>query len=283
MEKNNCKKKLVKLYSSVNFSNPTDTKEFYSMECNKCKKLKTLIHFLGEYNSINNPKIYFRAKILLSSNIITDGNSQKYNISITDICFKNEFNVSASSITDEYKYLYDISCSSADNHKSSNTASSISSSSSSVSSSCSSNLSLSEIINNGIEKQITNHVRDFIESDAFIINWVNDKGSYILDTVKYNNGNIFPNVKMTIKFKAYDCRSSSSCSSSSSSSSSSSHKSKKFIKLFIMGFICMFIIMILLKFISKIDICKYLTMDCIINNNEDNNDDNKIEDDVEDK
>lgn len=258
MEKNNCEKKLIKLYSSINFSNPVDKKEFCNTECNKCKRLKTLIHFIGEYNVSDKPKIYFRAKVLLSSNIIPDGNSQKYNITVNDICFKNEFNVSASSLTNEYQYLYDISCSSADNNIDSNTDAS----------SCSTDLSLSEIINNGIEKQITNNVRNFIESDAFVINWVNNQASYILDTTKYDDGKIFPNVKMIIKYKPFDCSASSYCSSSSSSSSSSScsssNKSKKFIKLLIMGFVCIFIIMILFKFIPSINIFKYLSFNSLV-------------------
>lgn len=270
MKEKNCEKKLIKLYSSINFSNPTDTKVFYKQECHNYRKLKTLIHFVGEYNSGNKPIIYFRAKVLLSSNIRTNGTSQKYNICVTDICFKNEFNVSASSITNEYQYLYDISCSSADNHK----CSSSSCSSSSSSSYCSSSLSLSEIINNGIEKQITNNVREFIESDAFVINWVNSEGSYILDTTKYNNGETFPNVKMTIKFRPYDCKSSCKSSStsscySSSSSSSSSHKSHKFIKTLIMACIGIFIIMILFKFISKHNIGKYLTLGYLIKHDKD--------------
>lgn len=261
MKNNNCKKKIIKLYSSINFSNPTDTKAFYKQECHSCRKLKSLIHFVGEYNSGIKPTIYFRAKILLSSNIRTNGTSQKYNINVTDICFKNEFNVSASSITNEYQYLYDISCSSADNHKSS---------------SCSSNLSLSEIINNGIEKQITYNVREFIDSDAFIIDWVNGKGSYILDITKYNNGETFKNVKMTIKYKPYDCKSSfsslSSSSLSSSSSSHKSHKSHKFIKTIIMACVGMFIIMILFKFISKYNIGKYSTLGYLIKHDKENND-----------
>lgn len=269
MKENCCKKKLIKLYSSVNFSDPVDTKVFYKSKNAKCKKLKTLIHFFGEYKTNNKSTIYFKAKVLLSSNIKINGSSQKYNINITDICFKNEFNVSASSITNEYQYLYDISCSSADNNKSC---------------SSSSNLSLSEIINNGIEKQIMNNVLEFMESDSFIINWVNGEGSYILDTTKYNNGETFPNVKMIIKFKPYDCK--SSCSSSSSSSSSSScssssssscHKSRKFIKTIMFTCICIFMILLLFKFILKLNFVKYLSLKYLINHNNKDNENEQYE------
>ena len=96
MKENSCEKKLIKLYSSVNFTNPSDKKIFYKSKHNNCKKLKTLIHFVGEFINGNQPNIYFKAKITLNANVKTNGISQKYNICVTDICFKNEFNVSAS-------------------------------------------------------------------------------------------------------------------------------------------------------------------------------------------
>ena len=252
IKKNNCNKKIIKLYSSVNLSTPVDKNFFCKNEFKKYKRLKTLIYFLGEYKSHNKPNIYFKAKILLNSNIITCGNSKKYNIIIKDICFKNEFNVSECSITNEYQYLYDISCSSADNIKKN---------------SCSSNLSLSEIINNGIEKQITNNLRNFIESNAFIINWNYGIGTYILDTTKFNNGKTFPNVKMLIKNKPYNYNSSSSSKLTSCTLSSSSHKFTTFIKILILVFVTMFIILILFKFMPNININKYLSLKKLLNFN----------------
>lgn len=239
-----CEKKLIKLYSSINFANPSDTKVFGKWDIDS--KLKVLTHMTGEYSKNGQPNIYFKAKVTLDANVSKLGVVSKSNILVKDICFKNEFNVSASSMTDEYKYLYDISCSSADNAPSSSSKSSKSSSSSS---SCSSELSLSDIIANGIEKQIMENVKAFMESDAFKITWVLEKGAFTLDTTKYapNNIAVFPNVKMTIKHKLIG----SSSSSCSSSSSSKSHKPNNFIKMLIMGFVAVLVMMFLFKFLKN--------------------------------
>ena len=246
-----CEKKLIKLYSSTNFTEPSDTKSFGKWDIDS--KLKVLIHFVGEYISNNQPNIYFKAKVSLDATVSSLGVVSKSNINVRDICFKNEFNVSASSLTDEYKYLYDISCSSADNHSTTSNTSS--------SSMCSSELSLSDIYVNGVEKQITKNVRDFINSDEFKITWVVEKGFFILNTTKYNSGNTFPNVKMTIKHKliktkSSSCSTSTSTSTSCTSSSSTSHKPKCFVKLLIMGFIALIIILFLLKTLKNKH-CKY--------------------------
>ena len=235
------KKNLTKLYSSVNFSNPEDSKSFGKWDIDS--KLKALVHFVGEYNNGVQPNIYFKAKVTLDAVVSKTGTVTKSNIVVKDICFKNEFNVSAESQTDEYKYLYDISCSSADNASSSG-----SSKHKSCYDPCSSNLSLSEIYANGIEKQIMTNVKEFMESDAFQITWLLEKGFFTLNTTKFNSGSTFPNVKMTIKHKLID--SSSSCFSSSSSSCSS-HKPNNFIKILIMGFVAILIIMFLLKFLKN--------------------------------
>jgi hypothetical protein len=225
----NCEKKIVKLYSSINFSNPVDEKSFGKWDIDS--KLKSLIHFVGEYVSENQPNIYFKAKVSLNATVNDEnGDVTKSNVVVKDICFKNEFNVSDSSLTDEYKYLYDISCSSADN---------ASSSSSSSSSSCSSELSLSEIYANSIEKQIMINVKSFIESDAFKITWVLEEGYYILDTTQYNSGSTFPNIKMSIKSKL--------TGTSSCSSISSSDRPVHFVKTLIMGLVALIIVMFLLK------------------------------------
>ncbi len=252
-----CEKKLIKLYSSINFDNPSDTKVFGKWDIDS--KLKVLTHMTGEYSKNSQPNIYFKAKITLDATVSNLGDVSKSNIVVKDICFKNEFNVSASSMTDEYKYLYDISCSSADNapscssksSKSCSESCSKSSKSSKSSSSCSSELSLSDIIANGIEKQIMENVKAFIESDAFKIAWILEKGDFTLDTTKYtgiDENVVFPNVKMTIKHKLIG---SSSSSSSSCTSSSKSHKPNHFVKMLIMGFVAVMIIMFLFKFLKN--------------------------------
>ena len=237
-----CEKKLIKLYSSINLSNSSDTKVFGKWDIDS--KLKVLTHMTGEYSKNGQPNIYFKAKVTLDAVVSKLGVVSKSNIVVKDICFKNEFNVSASSRTDEYKYLYNISCSSADNASSS-------------SSYCSSELSLSDIIANGIEKQIMDNVKAFIVSDAFKITWVLEKGSFTLNTTKYdpNNVVVFPNIKMTIKYKLINSTSSSCSSSSSSSSSCKSHKPKHFIKMLIMGFVAVLVIMFLFKFLKNNNNC----------------------------
>ena len=235
------KKKLINLYSSINFTDPKNTKTFGKWD--KENKLKVLMNFVGEYTNNNQPNIYFKAKILLDAVVNKGSIVSKSNIVVKDICFKNEFNVSASSLTDEYKYLYDISCSSADN---------ASSKSSKSSKSSSSELSLSDIYANDIEKQIMTNVKAFIESDAFKISWVLEAGFFTLDTTKYNPlcGRVtFPNVKMTIKYKLTG--SSSSSHTSSCHSSSSSHKPNNFVKMLIIGFVALMIILFLFKLLKN--------------------------------
>lgn len=236
-----CEKKLIKLYSSINFTDPVDSKSFGKWDIDS--KLKVLTHFTGEYAVGSQPSIYFKAKVTLDATVNKHGVVTKSNILVKDICFKNEYNVSASSRTEEYKYLYDISCSSADNASSSSCSSK--SSHKSSSSSCSSELSLSDIYINGIEKQIMTNVKAFIESDAFKINWVLEEGFFVLDTTQYtvSNNVVFPNVRMTIKHRLTG---SSSCSFTSSSSSKS-HKPNNFVKMLIMGFVALIIIMFLFK------------------------------------
>lgn len=236
------KKNVIKLYSSVNFSDPVDSKEI--KKWNEDSKLKALIHFIGEYNATDQPVIYFKASVTFDASVDNLGVVTKNNILVKDICFKNELNVSGSSLTDEYKYLYDISCSSADNI-----------SKSSGRSTCSSDLSLTDIIANGIEKNIITNIKAFMESDAFQITWALNVGTLSLDTTKYNDGTTFPNVKMTIKYKLIgNCSShskSSSKSSCKSSSSSSSSKPNKYVKILIMGFVALMVIMLLGKLLKN--------------------------------
>lgn len=241
MKNKNIDTKLIKLYSSVNFADSKDSKKFGKWDIDS--KLKILIHFMGEYMIKNQPNIYFKSKVTLDVRIDKNGIVHKSNIIVRDVCFKNEFNVSASSITEEYQYLYNISCSSADN----NDCSSNSKKSTCSASNLSSKISLSNIIANGIEKKIIIDIKSFIESNAFKINWVLEQGYFILDVKNFNNGKTFPNAKMNIKYKLIKC---SSTSSSSTCSSSSSTKPNCFVKILIMGFVALLIIMFLLKLLK---------------------------------
>jgi hypothetical protein len=228
----NCEKKKIKLYSSKNFTNPCDIKTFGKWNYNN--NLKLLIKFIGQMNTDGQPDIFFKATVNLYATVNINNVVKKYNIIVNNVCFKNQFNVSASSRTVDYKYLYNISCSSADN-----------ASSKSSSSTCSSDLSLSDIYTKGIEKKIIDNISAFIQSSAFVISKVSEIGSYTLDTTQFNYGNTFPNVKMTIKNKfAHE-------PSTSSSSSSSSHKTNNFVKTLIIGFVALLIIIFFFKLLKN--------------------------------
>lgn len=228
----NCEKKLINLYSSTNFVNPSDSKCFGKWDVDA--KLKSLINFTGEFKSANQPNIYFKAKVKLNTNIDASGTIIKSNVVINDILFKNQFNVSASSLTADYKYLYDISCGSADNN-----------SSESSGSVCSSELSLSEIYANGVEKQIMDNVKAFIEGQSFKITRVSGKGYYTLDTTQYDSGNTFPNVKMSIKSKLVEE------SSETSITSSVSPVPNNVIKKLVIGFVALLVVMCFIKFLKN--------------------------------
>jgi hypothetical protein len=232
--KKNCKPNLIELYSSQNFV-PTsaDTKVITGVR--SCDKVKLLIKFVSLYE-----KNYFKADVSLDV-LVKSGNVSKKNISIRNICFKNELNVSLSSKTEEYKYLYDISCSSADNNDSS-------------SHSCSSDISIESIINKNIEIQIATNIKGFINSTAFDLQLGLTGLTVTLDVNKYLNPNgtrapVFPTVKNTIKYKVVD--ESSSSSSSSSSCSSSSSKPNKIVKIIIIGAVISFVIMLIMNICKK--------------------------------
>lgn len=226
MKNQNCNKNLTKLYSSTQFVEPADSKEFgkWDKDCT----LKILVHLLSVYTPSSGPNIYFRAKVTLDVNVV--GNMyQKSNIKVKEICFKNEFNVSANSLTNEYEYLYDISCRTADNNNSSD-------------SKCS--FDFSNIINEGIEKQIATNVKAFFESDAFTATHVHCVGNYTLDASQFMDGTIFPNVKTIIKQKVI-CPDTSSCTYHSSSGEIC--PSNNILKILIIAAVVMFCVMLLGK------------------------------------
>ena len=230
--KKNCKPNLIELYSSQNFV-PTsaDTKVITGVR--SCDKVKLLIKFVSLYE-----KNYFKADVSLDV-LVKSGNVSKKNISIRNICFKNELNVSLSSQTEEYKYLYDISCSSADNNDSS-------------SHSCSSDISIESIINKNIEIQIATNIKGFIDSTAFDLQLGLTGLSVTLDVNQHLNPNgtpVFPTVRNTIKYKVVN--ESSSHSSSSSSCSSSSSKPNKIVKTIIIGAVISFVIMLIMNICKK--------------------------------
>ena len=63
-----CKKELTKLYSSIQFINPSDNQQFgrWNKECG----LSVLVHLLSVYTPNSRPSIYFRAKVSFDVNII---------------------------------------------------------------------------------------------------------------------------------------------------------------------------------------------------------------------
>lgn len=236
----------IDLYSSIKFApdSVADSKNILGWKSDNT--LKLLIKFVSKYGND-----YFRSIVSLDVKNV-NGNIVKKNIYVRDICFKNELNVSASSQTKEYEYLYEISCSSADNHESS--------SSSSSSSFSSSDLSLDSIINKKIEKDIAVNVKNFIDSDAFEITWTEGITTITLDTSQFKSSStdqvIFESVKNVIKYKFHDdsssCSSSSSSSCSSScSSSSSSYKPNKLFKILMITAVIAFVVMLIMNLIKK--------------------------------
>ena len=168
------KQNLTKLYSSINLKKSLDIQKFsYDIENNKNnKKLKLLIHMIGEYNSEEQPNIYFKAKIILDYI-----KSTKNNILITKLNFKNDLNVSSSSQIIDYEYLYS-------DNKLNNS---------------SSNISIDSMFNNNIENKIIEHIKNFIlNNNSFNIE---NLDTFILNTRGYQDGIVFPNLKMTIKHK----------------------------------------------------------------------------------
>jgi hypothetical protein len=262
MKKRKCIDNIIKLYSAINFNPSPDTKII--CKCCNAQRIKFLIKLTSKYEiKGEHPIIYFTSIILLEAVRSKKNTFIKKNIIIKDICFKNENNVSSSSRTDDYNYLYDISCCSADNRSSSNCNSGFSSSSKSCSNSCSSSnsdsssssnsdsssssnsdsnsdscsilnyssannsYSLNSIINKGIEKKIAIAIKNFLLSPCYfkIFYDNNNELKVILDVAPFNVEPIFNVVKMKCKYK-FSSQSSSSQSSSSQSSSSQSSSSQ---------------------------------------------------------
>lgn len=235
--KDKCGKGIIELYSAQQFDNTVDKKNIG--KCNCCERIDLKIKFTSVYQSDMSPSIYFVAIVTLSIFPTNCGNFIKKNITVKDICFKNENNVCLTSRTKEYGYLYNISCSSSEK--------SCSSSSSSSSCSCcsSSSCSLSSIINKGIEKKIAIAIVNFFDGPYFTINKIDGCCFVTLDVKPDSEPIIFPVAKTIVK---YLCISDSSNSSSSSSSSSSSHKcNNNIIKLLILAGIILFIVSLFFK------------------------------------
>ena len=229
----------IKLYSSTNLSTTIDTETIVGVGSND--KIKFLIKFVSLYGDN-----YFKA-IVVFDLIIKNGVVSKKNVTIRDICFKNELNVSESSQTQDYQYLYDISCSSADNNDSSSCSSS-------------SNLSIQSIINKNVEKQIATNIKGFIDSYAFDIVYASGTITINLDVTKFPGGDYTPTfqtVKNIIKYKFIDGSSSNTCYSSTSSKSSKSSKSSntckpnKIFKLLVISSVITFVIILIIKLCKK--------------------------------
>jgi hypothetical protein len=235
--KQECKNGLIRLYSAQQFANTADKKELG--KCHNGDEIKFKIKFISDYQPNAGPSIYFSSIVSLLAVPSVSGVFIKKNIAVRNICFKNEINVSVNSRTDEYGYLYDISCSPTDNSDCS---------SDSHSSSC----SLSLIINKGIEKQIAASIVEFFSGPYFTIQRVNGVCSVTLDVSPNSVNEIFPVAKAICKYTNVSS-SSSSCSSSSSSSSCSSssihscHKQNNIVKLLILAGIILMIVSLFFK------------------------------------
>ena len=216
--------KFIELYSSINFTNSADSKTINNVKFDDVVKLK--IKFVSVYLNL-----YFKSIVTLDI-LINNGNPLKINTVIKDIAFKNNLNVSASSQTQDYKYLYDISSSSADNKSSCDGSHS--------------DISIQSILDKNLEKEIATNIKSFIESNAFALSYDKHDLTITLDTLNFPGSETFPtfsSVKNIIKYKKkHDCHSMSSLSSSSSSSSRSD-KIPQYITSLIIIAIILFIIM----------------------------------------
>lgn len=203
-----CHKNLIKLYSSVNFdiSGVADTKPIRCWDIND-QKIEFSTKFISNY-TISGVIQYFKANVNFTA-YKSGGQITKHDIVVRDIAFKNQVNVSASSQTDDYNYLYDISKSSADNSSSTSTSSS--------------SYSISEIINKNVENQIATAVKNFYAGTGVIVSWAAGKGSLTLDVEGVPSG--FDSAKLIAKYRFVHLSSSSSSSSLSTSTSCSSASS----------------------------------------------------------
>lgn len=237
-----CKKGILRLYSAEKFKDSADRQTIGKIRSGE--EISFKIKFISSYKTVKGPTIYFNAIVSLTTVPTISGTYIKKHISVKDICFKNEVNVSRSSQTKEYGYLYDISCSSADN----------SNSCSSDSSSC----SLSSIINKGIEKQIASLIVEFFSGPYFTVVAEKHFGFVILNVNPGSVPVIFPAAKAICKFvglSSSSCNKSSSCSSSSSSHSSSSYfssssscnKSNWIVKMLIIAGIVLLVVSLLCR------------------------------------
>jgi hypothetical protein len=241
MSPKNFKHDPVQLYSSINFVDQSDSKIINNWKLDN--KLKLLVKFISKFNNE-----YFKA--IVSLDVYNhSGTIKKKNIVIKDICFKNVLNVSESSQTQEYEYLYEISCSSADNHDSCSSSSN----------------SYDSMINKKTEKEIATNIKAFIASNAFEVSWSNGITTIKLDITQYvqqpQMTPVFESVKNIIKYKFIDY--SSSCSSSSSSSSSCSDtdsctyssKPNKIFKILMITAVVTFVIILIMNIIKKNEYC----------------------------
>lgn len=263
---------LIELYSSVNLPISSDTKTLTPW--NLDNKIKMLIQFISKYETK-----FFRATVELE--VYNDrGAIRKTNIAIRDICFKNELNVSLSSQTDEYKYLYEVSCDTADNIYSSVEDLNVDVGNDS-------SLSITSLKNRSIERDISANIKKFIESDAFLVKWDSKKPTITLDTTLYTTkpaptlnfakesaNVVFPSVKNTIKYKyvkghycssshSYTsslCTESTTTSSTVSSTSTSKCKKNNIFKNIMIGAVVLLLIMAIFSIFRKKD-----------NNNNNNN------------
>jgi len=230
-KKCNHNKNLIKLYSSTNFVPLiSDTKPLGKWDIFD-EKIKFNCNFISKYSSNHE---FFKAVVTFDVVNVNSVLTNK-NITVKDIYFKSEFNVSTSSQTNDYHYLYEISSSSADNSDSESNSSS--------------SASITSIINKRVEKELCVAIKAFFASPGNVtVTFVDGIASLTL-TANEN----FPSAKLIAKYKFVSDSSSKSSSesfSSSSSSSSSSSKTsvgKKIIKTLIIASVSLFALVLLIK------------------------------------
>lgn len=197
--KNICQPKVIELYSSENFPVESIPSTATIAGWNATKdRLKLIIKFVSKYvppaqvGALGNAAVpesdvvYFKSTVCLDAvyNAETLTVDKKY-VTVRNICFKNELNVTQTSQTDDYYYLYDISCRSADNKFSFGF-----------------DTNESTLADKEVENAIATAVRNFVKSSAFAINWDSDTNvaSVTLD-VSQQDPVIFSTVKNCIKYK----------------------------------------------------------------------------------
>ena len=192
-------KNIVILYSSTNFDNPVDTK-VVSKCCAKKYKLYVKFTSVIPTNIYCIPEQYFDAYLTLTVSFDPFGQSHVISdIAIRNICFKNADEVSASSQTVDYGYLYNVNCADVgvNGVNGVNTLNVLNQNNQEQTNLT--QMSLSSLIELGIEKKIATSIKKFFTCNAFKVECINCKLVMTLDVTKKCSD--FDTVKLIIKYK----------------------------------------------------------------------------------